>query len=306
MNEKSCEGSHAGGLGPIKPQKCEGCAIRATWVTLGINLALFLLKALFALDTRSRSLMADALESLVGVAIAGLVLFSLHVAAKAKDNKHSYGYGKIEFLAATIINFILLLGALGFIGASLWEIFTVGPEKPPSLIAAMVAAVSVAANYMVYKYSSCPAEKFSSHAVLANGAVNLTDSVTSGAVALAVVAANLGFYNLDSVVGLLIGLWIAKIALDGLDKSVKELLDLSPGEQSARIMELARGVVGAGAVREVKTRLVGRNLWVDMEVAIVKERTLGEGLQIVQRLKDSIYRDRRDIAEISVRLAAMK
>mgnify|MGYP001600310543 CR=1 FL=1 len=171
-------------------RNCEGCAVKATWIVLWINLGMFLLKAVFALNTHSRSLMADALESMGDVAITGLVLFSLSVVARDRDEKHPYGYGKVEFLIATVINFLLLTGALVFTGASLWEMFTVGPEKPPSLLAAVVAAVSIGGNYIAYRYCTCAGEKLNSQAVLANGAVNWADAVTSIAVVLAVIAAN--------------------------------------------------------------------------------------------------------------------
>lgn len=290
----------------FRGRNCENCAVKATWIVLGINLGMFLLKAVFALNTHSRSLMADAIESLGDVAITGLVLFSLSVVARNKDAKHPYGYGKVEFLIATVINFLLLIGALVFTGASVWEMFNAGPEKPPSLLAALVAAVSIGGNYIAYRYCKCSGEKMHSQAVLANGAVNWADAVTSIAVVAAVVAANLGFSSLDYLVGILIGLWIAMVALNGLESSVKELLDFSPGEQSDRIAEVARGVAGVESVRDVKTRLVGRMLWVDMEVLIAEKCTMGEGLWIVQNIKRSVLRDQRRIAEISVRLAAAK
>ena len=107
MNENA-----AARAGFLCGHNCEGCAVKTTWIVLGINLSLFLLKAVFALDTHSRSLLADALESMADVAITILVLFSLRIAAKPKDDTHPYGYGKVEFLVSTIINFILLLNLL--------------------------------------------------------------------------------------------------------------------------------------------------------------------------------------------------
>lgn len=285
-------------------RNCEGCAVKATWIVLWINVAMFLLKAVFALNTNSKSLMADAIESMGDVAITCLVLMTLNVVARNKDEKHPYGYGKVEFLIATVINFLLLVGALVFTGASVWEMFTVGPEKPPSLLAAVVAAVSIGGNYIAYRYCQCAGEKMHSQAVLANGAVNWADAVTSIAVVAAVVAANLGYAKVDYLVGIGIGLWIAMVALNGLEVSVKELLDFSPGEQADRIAEVAGGVAGVDAVRDVKTRLVGRKLWVDMEVSVAKTLTLGEGLKIAEEIKRSVHRDQRRIAEISVRLAA--
>lgn len=282
---------------------CEGCGVRATWVVLWINFGMFVLKAIFALNTHSRSLSADALESLGDVAITALVLYSLKIVAKDSDEKHPYGYGKVEFLIATVINFLLLAGALVFTGASVYEMFNVGPEKPPSLLAALVAAVSIGGNYIAYRYCKCAGEKIHSQAILANGAVNWADAATSIAVVAAVVAANLGFSSFDYIVGILIGIWIAAVALNGMQSSIGELLDFSPGEQAERITQLAREVAGVQEVLDVKTRLVGRKLWVDLEVLIREDQTLGEGLRIAGKIKESVFRDQSRIANISVRLA---
>ena len=286
--------------------RCVGCAERATWIVLFINLGMFLLKAVFAVNSHSRSLMADAIESLGDVAITGLVMLTLTIVAKDKDEKHPYGYGKVEFLIATVINFLLLLASLAFMGIGLWEMFTIGPERPPSMMAAVVAGVSVVGNYIAYKYCKCAGEKFQSQALLANGMVNWADSVTSIAVVFAVITSNLAFPRMDDIISIMIGFVIARLAIRGLETSVKELLDFSPGMQSSTIAEATRGVAGVAAVREVKTRLVGRNLWVDLEVLIAAECTMGEGLLIIQRIKSRLLRDRRDIAEISVRLAIAK
>ncbi|MDO8805461.1 MAG: cation diffusion facilitator family transporter [Elusimicrobiota bacterium] len=282
---------------------CEGCGVRATWIVLWINVGMFLLKALFAMNTHSRSLSADALESLGDIAITGLVLYSLRIVAKDSDEKHPYGYGKVEFLIATVINFLLLTGALVFTGASIYEMFNVGPEKPPSLLAALVAAVSIGGNYIAYRYCKCAGEKIHSQAVLANGAVNWADAATSIAVVAAVIAANMGFSSFDYIVGILIGIWIASVALNGLQSSIRELLDFSPGEQADRIEQLAREVAGVLKVLDVKTRLVGRKLWVDMEVLVREDQTLGEGLKIAGKIKQAVFRDQSRIANISVRLA---
>ena len=126
---------------------------------------------------------------------------------------------------------------------------------------------------------------------------------TSLAVIVAVAGANLGWSSLDHIVGILIGVMIAKMTVSGMWKSGKGLMDFSPAGESSAIRELARGVEGVVEVTDVKTRLVGRKIWVDMEVSIPAGTLLREGLETVGRIKRAVTRRIKNTAEVSVRLS---
>jgi cation diffusion facilitator family transporter len=71
------------------------------WV-VAIGVILFAMKLLAYYLTQSVAVLTDALESTVNV-IAGLIgLYSLHIAAKPRDEDHPYGHGKAEFLSAAV------------------------------------------------------------------------------------------------------------------------------------------------------------------------------------------------------------
>ena len=71
------------------------------WI-VGIALLLFTVKITAWYITKSVAILTDALESTVNV-IAGFIgLYSLHIAAKPRDEDHPYGHGKAEFLSAAV------------------------------------------------------------------------------------------------------------------------------------------------------------------------------------------------------------
>ncbi|HVS97956.1 MAG TPA: cation diffusion facilitator family transporter, partial [Puia sp.] len=81
------------------------------WVA-AIAVILFLLKIAAYYLTDSVAVLTDALESTVNV-IAGFVgLYSLHVAAKPRDEDHPYGHGKAEFLSAAVEGALVLMAGL--------------------------------------------------------------------------------------------------------------------------------------------------------------------------------------------------
>ena len=120
---------------------CKKCLKKNIWTVMFINLAVTVIKIMFVLTTHSAALLADSIESLGNMVITTMAMFSLNISAKERDDKHPYGYGKIDFLISLVIYFLMFTGSLIFIGVSILEIITEGlPKKSPSMMAAVAAA----------------------------------------------------------------------------------------------------------------------------------------------------------------------
>jgi len=283
-------------------QRCINCGTRVEWVVLGINLGLFLLKGSFALISHSKSLLTDSFQSLANFIITVVVLISIRMAAKGADRKFPYGYGKVEFLASGIVNMLLMFAAIAFIFMSFSEMIMVGPESPPRLIAIFAAAISIVANYIAFGYGRCAGEKLASAAILANAQVSRADVGTSLAVIVAVVGSNMGFSQLDHIVAIVIGLLIIKVTWDGARKAIKGLMDVSLRSEERHILNLLEDIKGVQRVEDVKVRLAGRSLLVDLNVFVPDGWLLSKGLQTSGRIKNILQKKMKNISEVSVQL----
>ena len=290
--------------GSTVSDQCLKCGQKVSWIVMGINLGIFLIKGGVALVSNSRSLMVDSFESLANFIITIIVLVSFKIAEKGSDEKHPYGYGKVEFLASAVVNLFLFLGALIFIFISLKEILVAGPESVPSFLAVGAALISIIANQIAFEYGRCVGEKLQSPAILANAWVNRADIITSLAVIVAVVGANLGLPAMDHVIAILIALFIVKIAIEGMLKSGRGLMDYSPDLESEKIREILGKIDGIPGITDLKTRLVGRKIWVDLEIMVSGSAILSEGLKIKQKVKDVLMRQMSNIADVSVRVVS--
>ncbi|MHC4075117.1 MAG: cation diffusion facilitator family transporter [Planctomycetota bacterium] len=286
-------------------QRCINCSKRVEWVVLGINLGLFLLKGWFALISHSKSLLTDSFESLANFIITIVVLVSLKMASRRADEKFPYGYGKVEFLASGIVNMVLMIAAIIFIFFSFHEMVMVGPEKPPGLIAIIAAGISIFVNYIAFGYGRCVGEKIGSSAILANAQINLADIATSVAVIVAVIGSNLGLSQLDHIAAIVICILIIKLTLDGVKKAVKGLMDASLHSEERHIRNLIEDIVGVGNIGEIRARLVGRSLLIDMDIFLPPESILSKGLETVGKIKNILHRKRKDISDISVQLLTL-
>ena len=271
-------------------------------MVLGINLGLFLLKGSFALVSHSKSLLTDSFQSLANFIITLVVLASLRMASRGADEKFPYGYGKVEFLASGIVNMLLMIGAVVFIFVSFTEMIMVGPEKPPKLIAIAAAAVSIVANYIAFGYGRCAGEKLGSTAILANAEVSRADVGTSVAVVVAVVGSNLGLSPLDHIAAIVICVLIIKVTLGGVKKAIKGLMDVSLRSDELHIRNIVEDIKGVQHVGDVKARLAGRSLWVDMNIFVPADWALRRGLETARKIKSVLRRKIKEISDVSVQL----
>src|SRR5882762_2867851 len=85
---------------------------RAAGLSLGVGIALLIIKFIAYFLTGSAAIFSDALESIVNVAASAVAAYALVVAHSPADKEHPYGHGKIEFLSAHFEGGMILLAAM--------------------------------------------------------------------------------------------------------------------------------------------------------------------------------------------------
>ncbi|HMC85285.1 MAG TPA: cation diffusion facilitator family transporter, partial [Chitinophagaceae bacterium] len=137
------------------------------WI-VAIALLLFIAKITAWYITKSVAILTDALESTVNV-IAGFIgLYSLHIAAKPRDQDHPYGHGKAEFVSAAVEGTLIFMAGLIIIYTSA-ENF-IHPRKLEKLdYGIILVGVTGAINYLAGYYAISKGKKNSSIALEASG-----------------------------------------------------------------------------------------------------------------------------------------
>lgn len=129
-----------------------GHAMRALAIALTINTTFFVVELAGAVYSGSLTLLADAVHMLTDSASLGLALFAAWVASRPPDSLRTYGYQRVEVLAA-LANGLLLVATVGYI---LYE--AVGRFLDPPAVQAEVIVVvgllglgaNVAAAYVLF------------------------------------------------------------------------------------------------------------------------------------------------------------
>ncbi|HEX4908572.1 MAG TPA: cation diffusion facilitator family transporter, partial [Actinomycetes bacterium] len=109
-----------------------------------ITVAVLVVEVAGAALSDSLALLADAGHVLADGAGIALALLAIRFAARPATPQRTFGYYRLEILAA-VVNAVLLFGVAGFVLVEAWRRLTDPPEVASGLMLA-VAAVGLVAN----------------------------------------------------------------------------------------------------------------------------------------------------------------
>ncbi|MBF0550614.1 MAG: cation transporter [Deltaproteobacteria bacterium] len=284
----------------MQDKKCERCGTRVAWAGIGTNLLLVSLKILVGLVSGSWACIADSLHSAANLISAVAILVSHNVSKRPTTNEFPFGYGKAEFLAAALTSLFVLAGAIAILIVSIEHLVKV-PTGPPHLSALLMGLVSIGANEILFRFMQCAGTELKSQTIMANAWANRANSFSSVAVIIGVLGAQLGFYRLDPIAALLVVAVIVRVSFKILYESVKAVMDYSANDDyGLEIQEIVERMSDVEGVAELRTRLVGRKIWVELDIFIDPRKTISEGQEIARQVKKTLLGANKDLERVWV------
>ncbi len=282
------------------PEKCVKCANRVPVVCFFSNLTLAVFKMSVGVMTGSKGLFADGIHSLSDVVATTGVIISLKISDKEDDEKHPYGYGKIEFISCVFVYAVLFLVAI-FILVSAIKAIIIGNLKTPGIISLFSALVSIIANVVLYRLGLCAGRAINSPAIVANANENKADMLSSIAVVFGIISCHLGFIYGDAIAAIFVGLIILKTATTLGWKAIGNLIDTSLAEDKLQIInERILRVKQVKRVNYIKARRLGKQYWIDIEIQLSPELSMYEGDIISQTVRTEVMKLSNKLKEVAV------
>ena len=227
-----------------------------------------------AFMTGSLGLLSDALHALLDVGATLMTYFAVRISSKPADDKHHYGHGKIEAVAALIETGLL------FVVAAYVSIEAIGRlrhgthELTPSAVAYVVLVVSILVDVVRSRSLLRIAKETKSEALAADALHFGSDLVSSSLVLAGLVAAQLGYAQGDtlSAIGVAIFIGIAGYRLG--KRTIDTLMDAVPEGLSTNIRALAENAGGVVSVDTVRVRATGQEIFADLGIGVARTLSL--------------------------------
>ena len=212
------------------------------------NVLLFAGKLAVGVVMRSVSVMADAFNNLSDAASSVIGFVGVKMAGKPADREHPFGHGRIEYIAALVVAFLVIQVGLTFFKSSLDKIRH--PEDLSfDLVSMLILTASVAVKLWLGRFNKALGKRINSSVMQAAAADALGDVVTTLATMGSILFFHFTQINIDGFVGLLVSLvvmWAGiGIARDTLEPLIGQPVDPKLYREISEFVESYDGILGS-------------------------------------------------------------
>lgn len=222
--------------------------VLASGVGIACNVLLSLAKMMVGMLLHSVSVMADAFNNLsdAGSSIIGLV--GVKMAEKPADEDHPFGHGRIEYVAALIVAFLVIEVGFTFFKDSISKIRH--PEELRfQMVSIVILGMSILVKLWLGMFNKKLGKKIDSQVMMATAADSLGDVIATAATVVSILFWKVTGINIDGFVGLgvsLVVMWAGiGIARDTLEPLVGEATTPEDYRRIKKFVEKYDGIMGS-------------------------------------------------------------
>lgn len=210
-------------------------------VGIFVNTLLFAVKLSVGLISGSIAVTADAFNNLSDAASSIITIAGFKIASKPADEEHPFGHGRVEYISALIVSFMVMFVGFQFVKASFERIMapkTVTFELVPFIL----ILLSIAAKIWLSGFNKFIGKSINSNALQASSLDALGDVFTSSCVALSLLISRWTAFPVDGYIGILVALFILYSGFSLIRDTLSPLLGEAPDKEL--VAKIKTGVLG--------------------------------------------------------------
>ena len=266
------------------------------------NVFIAILKIFIGKIAFSQALVADGIHSFSDLISDTFVFFAANAGMKAPDKEHPYGHRRIETIASLLIACLLLSIAFSIAYEACERLLSHTFFKPtwPALV---VAILSIFANEALFYYSLTQGKKIHSSLLMSNAWHKRSDSLISIIVLLSILGGYFSIPWLDPIGALIITLLIFYVAFKMIWCAIQELIDRAADAKTiAKIKTIIQAVPGVQSLHQLRTRLHGNAIFVDVHIIVSPMISVSEGHHIGECVHFTLNEEIDAIADVVVHI----
>lgn len=211
------------------------------------NVLLFAVKLTIGILMQSIAVMADAFNNLSDAASSIISFVGVKMAEKPADEEHPFGHGRIEYIAALVVSFLVIQVGFSLFKSSLGKLSDPG-ELRFELIPFCILVLSIGVKLWMGLFNRKLGKRIDSKVMLATSADSIGDVITTSATVVSILICYFTSVNIDAIAGLLVSLLVVwagiGIAKDTLEPLIGEAVDPEMAGQIQKLVEGYEGIVG--------------------------------------------------------------
>lgn len=198
-----------------------------------VNLILFIIQMILGLITNSIGIIANAINNLTDVTSSLVTIISFKISNKPADKEHPFGHGRVEYISAFIVSFLILMVGLEFVKTSFDRILHPEPLKF-TLITLIIMIVAIPLKIWLGYFNKSLGKLINSSTLKATGTDSLNDAIILVGIVFSIFIFYFAHISIDGYVGMIIAIFILISGISFIKDTLNPLLGEAPDPNLVR------------------------------------------------------------------------
>ena len=205
-------------------------------VGIACNLLLTVAKFLIGTLTNSIAITADAVNNLSDAGSSAVTLFSFKAANRPADDEHPFGHGRLEYIAALGVAFLILMMGFELVRSSIDKILH--PKALAFSVPALIVLIlSIGVKIWMALFNRSLGKRIDSPAVGAVVMDSVSDTAATTVSMIALILSKFTSLPLDGYMGIVVALFIFYTGIQIVRDTVGSLLGQAPDPKLVKELE---------------------------------------------------------------------
>ena len=226
----------------IKDKDIKDTKVRAKYGTLSsitgiiVNFILSIVKVIIGIIANSMSIISDGLNNITDAGSSVITMIGFKMSKKKVDNDHPWGHGRMEYIAAFIVDMLIILVGIELLKSSVDKI--INPSMPEiSTITITILVIAIIAKLWLFVFYKKIAKIINSEAIKGNAYDSISDVISTFVVLLSAIVAKFSNISIDGYVSILVSIFILFTGFKALKETVDILLGAKPDPELVKGIE---------------------------------------------------------------------
>ncbi len=270
------------------------------YLSILVNTVLFLLKFIVGRKIGSVAVVADAWHTLSDCLTSVIVVVGFWLAARPADERHSFGHGRAESIAAIIIGTLLAVVGVNFLYESGDKLLK-KEGMNFSEAAVVIFLVSAVVKEALARFSFWAGKKAGSATLKADAWHHRSDAIASVLIVLGIIFSQ-KFWWLDGLMGIGVSLLILHVSYDIVRDSASYLMGEAPArEKLDRVhSEVQKEFPELEGLHHFHVHHYGEHHEVTAHIKVPGNMSVNEAHEIASRIEEIVRKEFNGDATVHV------
>ena len=201
-----------------------------------VNILLSIFKFVVGMIANSMSIISDAVNNITDAGSSVVSMIGFKLSQKEIDKDHPWGHGRMEYVAAFIVDVLIIIVGYQLLQTSIDKI--IHPEMPSiTNVTIMLLVVAILVKLWLFVFYRKIANTIDSAAIRGTAYDSISDTISTLAVLISAIVAKLANVSIDGYISILVSMFILFTGCKALKETIDLLLGEKPDEEFVKEIE---------------------------------------------------------------------